>query len=57
MIVAVFVGEEMDLLGQSAEGGAGEVQEVVDGAFDGEALLRTVNEGGLGSTCVLHMSD
>ena len=55
VILAVLVGEEVDLLSQSAEGGAGEVQEVIDGAFDGEALLRAVDEGGLGGARILRL--
>lgn len=53
VLLAVSVGEAVDLLGQAAECGAGEVQEVVDGAFDGKALLRAVDEGGLGCARVL----
>ena len=57
MLLAVLIGKAVDLLGQAAEGGAGEVQKVVDGALDGEALLRAVDKGGLGGARVLARRD
>ena len=53
MLLPVLVGEAVDFLSEAAERGAGEVQEVVDGAFDGEALLCAVEKGGLGGARIL----